>query len=259
MTLLAANVGFLFREFPYLARFRAARDAGFEAVEFAWPPVSPEDVVRAVRDAGVRVALLNAPAGDLDAGERGYANDPGAVDRWRTDFGAALRLAEELDCPVIHVLAGNRLGHVGMNHQFDCLRANLDFALAQARAAGRTLTLELLNPDDTPRYLFTDLGRLRALLEQVGDPALRLQFDTYHVERVTGDVVTAFRAAAPLVAHVQVADSPGRHEPGTGRIDFAGFFAELGASGYDGAIGLEYEPAGGTSRGLGWLEVTPPR
>ena len=242
---LAVNVGFLFRELPYLARFAAAREAGFELVEFAWPPVPAEAVAAAVRRARIGVALLNVDAGDLEAGERGFSSDPGSVDRWRAAFDAALLLAEAVACPVLNVLAGDRLETVSREAQLACFRRNLDWALPRARSAGRTLTIELLNPDDTPRYLMTDPDDLVGLLRGFDDPLLRLQFDTYHVGRILGpDAVAAtFRDVAPLVGHVQVADVPGRHEPGTGSIDWTAFFEAIDASGYTGAIGLEYVPA----------------
>ena len=253
MSRFALNVGFLFRELPFLERFGAARAAGYDAVEFPWPTVPVDDVVAAVRAAGVRVALVNVAAGDLDAGERGHANDPAARDRWRADFEAAMRLADAVGCPALHVLAGNLLADRSPLAQFDCLRDNLSWALPQARAASRILTMELLNPIDTPRYLFTDPARLRAFLTQVGDPSLRLQFDTYHYGLAVDDVAAAFRDVAPLVGHVQVADVPGRHEPGSGSINWAGFLGALDDTGYGGAIGLEYVPRAGTVEGLGSL------
>ena len=255
MTRLAVNVGFLFRELPYLERFTAARASGFDAVEFAWPTEPVDDVARAVGAAGLGAALINVAAGDLAAGERGHANDPAARDRWRADFEAAQRLADAVGCPALNVLAGNRVAGVPMIAQLDTLRANLDWALPRARDAGRILTLELLNPDDTPRYLLTDPARIRALLEAVGDPALRLQFDTYQFGRVVPDVTAAFREVAALVGHVQVGDVPDRHEPGTGSVEWLSFFAALDELGYAGAIGLEYDPRAGTFEGLGWIET----
>jgi hydroxypyruvate isomerase len=251
---LAVNVGFLFRELPYLERFRAVRDAGFEWVEFAWPTVPSEVVAAAVHAAGLRTALVNVAAGDLEAGDRGHANDPAAVDRWRADFDAAMQLAEELECRTLNVLVGNRLATVPMTAQLDTLRSNLAWALPLARAAGRTLVIELLNPLDTPRYLLTEPTRIRALIEAVDDPALRLQFDTYQFGRVVEDVAEAFRAMAPLVGHIQVGDLPDRHEPGTGSVNWSVFLEAVAASGYQGAIGLEYQPAGATLEGLGWVE-----
>jgi hydroxypyruvate isomerase len=263
---LAVNVGFLFAELPYLERFLAVRAAGFEAVEFAWPDEPIEEVARAAKVAGLGVVLIGVAAGGRAAGDSGDANDPAARDRWRLQFEAAMRLADDLACPALSVLAGNRLAGVSMVIQLDTFRDNLAWALPRAAAAGRTLTLELLNPDDAPRYLLTDPARTRALLEAVGDPALRLQFDTYEFGRMVPDVAASFRELAPFVGHVHVGDVPDRHEPGTGAIEWAAFFGAIAASGYDGPIGLRYEPSAGTFEGLGWIEAyglerseTPPR
>ena len=250
---LAVNVGFLFAELPYLERFLAVRAAGLDAVEFAWPTEPIEDVARAVKAEGLGVALIGVPAGQA-TGDAADANDPAASDRWRLQFEAAMRLAEALSCPTLSVLAGSRLAGVTMVIQLNTLRDNLAWALPQAAAAGRTLTLELLNPDDAPRYLLTDPVRIRALVEAVGDPALRLQFDTYQFGRMVPDVAASFRELAPIVGHVQVGDAPDRHEPGSGAIEWAAFFAALADSGYDGSIGLRYEPSAGTFEGLRWIE-----
>ena len=251
---LAVNVGFLFAELPYLERFLAVRAAGFDAVEFAWPTEPIEDVARAVKAEGLGVALIGVPAGGQAAGDAADANDPAASDRWRLQFEAAMRLADGLGCPTLSVLAGSRLAGVSMVIQLNTLRDNLAWALPRAAAAGRTLTLELLNPDDAPRYLLTDPVRIRALVEAVGDPALRLQFDTYQFGRMVPDVAASFRELAPIVGHVQVGDVPDRHEPGSGAIEWSAFFAALADSGYDGSIGLRYEPSAGTFEGLRWIE-----
>ena len=148
---LAVNVDFLFVELPYLERFLAVRAAGFDAVEFAWPDEPTEDVARAVKEAGLGVALIGVAAGAQAPGDIGDANDPAASDRWRLQFDAAMRLADELGCPTLSVLAGSRLAGVSMVIQLNTFRENLAWALPRAAAAGRTLTLELLNPDDAPR------------------------------------------------------------------------------------------------------------
>jgi hydroxypyruvate isomerase len=251
---LAVNVGFLFAELPYLERFLAVRAAGFDAVELAWPTEPIDTVVRAVKAEGLGVALIGVPAAGQGAGDPGDANDPAARDRWMSQFEAAMRLADELGCPTLSVHAGTRLGGVSMVIQLNTLRDNLAWALPRAAAAGRTLTLELLNPDDAPRYLLTDPVRIRALVDAVGDPSLRLQFDTYQFGRVVPDIAATFRQLAPIVGYVQVGDVPDRHEPGTGAIEWAAFFAALADSGYDGSIGLRYEPRAGTFEGLRWIE-----
>jgi hydroxypyruvate isomerase len=254
MTKFAANVGFLYPELPYLERIAAARAAGFEAIETRWPPVPTDAFRAAVRMSGMHVAQLNVAAGDLDAGERGHVNDPTAIDRWRADFDAALRLAAAVECPVLTVLAGNRSADATLDDQWTSLRENLGWALPRARREGQTVVVEMLNPLDEAAYLVTDLDTAAGILGEFGSAGLRFQFDAYHVGRMTSDVSGAYRSVAPAVAHVQVADVPGRHEPGTGGgVDWAGFFAVLAEIGYDGAVGLEYRPLGDTSAGLDWL------
>jgi hydroxypyruvate isomerase len=252
VTRFAANIGFLFRDRPWMDRFDAAREAGFEAVEFAWPPAPSAEVVAAVRSAGLRVALLNMAAGDLEAGDRGHPNDPAARDRWRDDLDRALELAGAVGCPAVNVLAGNRLADVPVRAQLDALDEQLGWALPRAGSAGVTLVVELLNPIDTPRYLVSDLQSADRLMDRFGTQGLRLQFDTYHVGQVTPDVAAAFTRRAGVVRHVQIADLPGRHEPGTGGLPWSAIFAAFDAVGYEGAVGLEYQPSD-ASVGLGWL------
>jgi hydroxypyruvate isomerase len=248
VTRFAANVGFLYRDLAEPARPAAARADGFEAIESAWPG-APEPFARAVIAAGVRVALLNVAAGDLDAGERGHANDPAAVERWRDDFRAALALADAVGCPTLNVLAGNRLHRVALDDQWATLVAHLRWALPLAAREERRLVVELLNPVDTPRYLVTDLGAVDRLLDTLGGDALRLQLDTYHAGVIGLDVPATIGRYGDRIGHVQVADAPGRHEPGTGTLTWPAIWAALDAVRYGGAIGLEYRP----TADLSWL------
>jgi hydroxypyruvate isomerase len=252
VTRFAANISFLYPELPYLDRMRAARDDGFEAVESAWP-ADPAAFAAAAVAAGMGVALLNVAAGNLDAGERGHANDPRACDRWRSDFLEGLRLASAVRCPTLNVLAGNDVPGVPTDEQWATLRANFAWALPLAENEGRRVVVELLNPHDTPAYLVTDPLVARHLVEPLAAAGLRIQLDTYHAARVGLDVPATFANLAPLIGHVQVADAPGRHEPGSGEIDWRSFFTVLADHGYDGAVGLEYVPAGSTTEGLAWL------
>ncbi|MGI8875665.1 MAG: hydroxypyruvate isomerase family protein [Egibacteraceae bacterium] len=253
----AANIGFLFTEVPFLERFAGAAGAGFAAVEFTWPFVRLDLVAAAAREAGVQVVQLNCEAGDLAAGDRGYPNDPSRRSEWRGAFLEALHWSEQLDCALVNVLAGNRVEGVNEDVQRTCLEDNLAWALPQARARGVVLLLEVLNDTDTPDYLLTRLSQAVSLLERFDDPNLRLQFDTYHMALNEGTVVEPFKRVASLVGHIQVADAPGRHEPGTGSVDFPAFFRALEDSGYSGAVSLEYLPLSDTVAGLRWLPSQP--
>ena len=244
----AANVAWLFTERPWLDRFAAARDAGFATVEFPWPD-DPGATAEAVRAAGVRVALLNAPAGGLEAGERGWPNDPRRVDEWRDAFASALELAVDLACPTINVLAGNQVAHVSQADQLACLEANLRWALDEAGPAGVAVVTELLNREENPDYLLVTLDDADPLLEHLAPPGWKLQLDTWHLGLTEPDVPAAIRRAGRHIGHVQAADVPGRQEPGTGSLDWAAITAALRDVGYRGAIGLEYRP----TRDIGWI------
>jgi hydroxypyruvate isomerase len=245
----AANVAWLFTEVPWLDRFAAAREAGFAAVEFPWPE-DPAATAGAVRAAGLRVALLNAPAGDLAAGERGWPNDPARVREWRDAFASALELAQDVGCPTINVLAGNRVAHAAEMDQRACLEANLRWATEGAAPAGVTVVTELLNREENPDYLLATLDDAAPLLERLAPLGWRLQLDTWHLALTGPDVGAAIRRAGAHIGHVQVADVPGRHEPGTGALDWASIGNALRDVGYDGAFGLEYRPTSDVS----WIE-----
>ena len=244
----AANVAWLFTDLPWLDRFAAAREAGFAAVEFPWPD-DPRATADAVNAAGLRVALLNMPAGDLAAGERGWPNDPARVDEWRDGFTEALSFADDVGCAAINVLAGNRVAHASEAEQLACLHENLRWAVDRASAAGATVVTELLNRQENPGYLLVSLDDAEPLLGRLAPIGWRLQLDTYHVALTEADVSAAIRRAGPDIGHVQIADVPGRHEPGTGDLDWFAISGVLGEVGYDGAIGLEYRP----TSDLSWL------
>ena len=238
----AANVAWLFVEHPWLDRFPAAAAAGFGAVEFPWPDV-PSATARAVRAAGLRVALLNAPAGDLAAGERGWPNDPSRVAEWREAFRRALDLAAEVECPTINVLAGHRVADASEADQLACLDENLRWAL-EAVPPGQTVVTELLNPSENPGYLLTTFEEAAPMLERLAPLGWKLQLDTYHLGLTVADVPAAIRRAGDRLGHLQVADVPGRHQPGTGELDWAAIGQALADGDYRGAIGLEYVAVG---------------
>lgn len=249
----AVNVAFLFREQPYLRRFEAAAAAGFAAVETPWPDEDPHRVTSAIRAAGTQLVQLNVHAGDLQAGERGYANDPHRVKEWRRAVDHALEWASGLGRPALNLLAGNRLPGLDPATQWRTLEENLAWALDRVAGTGFRLLVELLNDRDTPRYLVTDLRQAAELVGGFQRPELRLQFDTYHVATMAGELAPGFASVGGLVGHVQLADVPGRHEPGSGDADLLGFLEALLTSGYDRYISLEYVPSGGTAASLTWL------
>lgn len=249
---LSANVSILYPGWPFADAVADAAARGFRAVEF-WDVCDADEVVAAVHRAGVRVAAINVPTGWL-GDDCGRLGDPGAVEWWRERFVATLRLAERLGRPAVNVLAGRRLD-VPSAAQRRTVRENLRWALGHADRAGVTLLLEPLNRTDRPGYLWPTLQDALGVIDDLRRPAgLRLLFDAYHVHAEGCDVVTEYRACSELVGHVQVADAPGRHEPGTGTLDVGAFLAAVHGSRYQGWIGLEYAPRDGLDDGFAWLD-----
>ncbi|MFL6077898.1 MAG: hydroxypyruvate isomerase family protein [Mycobacteriales bacterium] len=245
---VAGNLAFLFPDLPWPDRPAAARAAGLAAVEFPWPP-DPDALAAAVGRAGVAVVLCNVDAGDLAAGDRGYAHDPARRPAWRQALDRALRFAERTGCPTLNVLAGRALPGVPAAAQRETLLDNLAWAGPRARDAGVRLVVEAVNDVDSPGYLYPRTADVAAALPEVG-----VQLDTYHAAVMGEDPATAVRALGPRLGHVQLGDHPGRHEPGTGAIDFVALFAALTGIGYRGGVGLECHPTRPVPATLALLE-----
>jgi len=251
----SANVSILFKEVPFLERFGRAREAGFSAVEFWWP--SGEDlgeVEAAIRDAGLSVALFNFDAGDMPAGERGLVSDPGRVEQFRENVPVALGLAQRLGCRRMNVLVGHEKYGMGRGDQLALARENVAFAADAAREAEVTVMVEAVNTFENGPYLLYTTGQAVEFVEGVGRENVKIQHDFYHMQRMEGNLVATLRDNIGHVGHVQIADSPGRGEPGTGEIHYPYVLAELEDLGYDGYLGLEYNPTTGTTEeSFGWL------
>lgn len=248
----AANLTMLYTEHGFLDRFDAAARDGFGGVEFVSPyEFSPDAVAEAARAAGVKVALFNSPAGDWGAGERGFACQPGSVAIFRTGIETAIAYAEALDCRKLHLMAGNVPEGVSAEEAEAVFTDNVGWAAEKLAQHGIMALIEPINSVDMPGYGLSSLAEAERVLKAVGHGNLRLQFDFYHMAMMGEALVDNFVRLAPLIGHVQIADCPGRHEPGTGSIDFDAVFSAL--SSYEGWVGAEYRPAGGTSAGLGWM------
>lgn len=244
----AANLSMLFTERPFHERFQAAADAGFTKVEMINPYVAPPQAIRELcEEAGVEVVLFNTPVFDWDDGGRGLAAIPGQEGMFRAGFEMALDYADVLRPRFIHVMSGLAEGDAAQK----TFLSNLRWAAAIASDQG--LTIEPINPHDMPGYYLNDFELAAQVISAVAAPNLALQFDAYHAQRITGDVMGTWERFATLARHIQIANTPGRHEPDTGDIDVPAFFAQLQADGYDGVIGAEYLPKGQTEEGLGWL------
>ncbi|QIN83911.1 TIM barrel protein [Rubrobacter tropicus] len=252
----SANLSILFKEVPLLDRFGLASEAGFSAVEFWWPGYEADlgDVERAVKDAGLAVALFNFDAGDMPGGDRGLVSDPDRTDRFRENVPVALELARSLGCERINVLAGHEKADPGREEQLALARENVAFAAGEADVAGVTVMVEAVNTFENGPYLLHTTEQAVRFVEGVGRPNVKIQHDFYHMQRMEGNLVANLRRYLDYVGHVQVADSPGRGEPGTGEIHYPYVLAELESLGYDGYVGLEYNPTTETTgESLGWI------
>ena len=250
----SANVSILFKEVSFLERFGRAREAGFSAVEFWWP--SGEDlgeVEAAVGEAGLTVALFNFDAGDMPGGERGLVGDPDRVDQFRENVPVALDLARRLDCRRMNVLVGHEKEGMDRTEQLALARENVAFAAERAGEAGVTVVVEAVNTFENGPYLLHTTGQAVEFVKSVGR-GVKIQHDLYHMQRMEGNLVATLREHIEHIGHVQIADSPGRGEPGTGEIHYPYVLAELENLGYEGYVGLEYNPATGTTQeSFGWL------
>lgn len=251
---LAANLSMLFAEFPLLDRFAAAAEAGFEAVEIQFPYDSAlHDLVRAKEAAGVDMVLINIPAGDLAAGDVGLTGVPGREDEYRAALEACLDYARALGVKKINSLSG-RPPADRRAEAMATLIDNLRYASERFAAIGATVLVEPVNPTDVPNFLFNELAPAMDAVKAVDCDNVRLMFDFYHMDQTEPSLPDAIHQAAGMTAHVQFADTPGRHEPGTGTVDFEAALNALKATGYDGFVSAEYRPTGATVDSLVWRE-----
>ncbi|HSI47587.1 MAG TPA: hydroxypyruvate isomerase [Ideonella sp.] len=255
MPRFAANLSLLFTEVPLPQRFARAAAAGFRFVECQFPYDFPADALRAEMDAaGLKMVLHNLPAGDWAAGDRGIACDPARVAEFRAGVPRALAYAEALGVPQLNLLAGLTPTGVPAAQVRATFLDNLRFAADLLAEHGRTLLVEPLNTFDVPGFWLHSSHDAQALIEEAARPNVKIQFDLYHLQRMQGELAGTLLRQLPHIGHVQFADNPGRHEPGTGELNFTFLFAHLDRIGYDGFVGAEYLPLAGTEAGLGWLE-----
>ena len=250
-----ANLKWLFTEVPFLERFDKAAEAGFSAVEYASPyEYSASELNRRLLDAGVRQILINTPAGSPGTpSQNGSACIPGLESDFRQDVSRALDYASALGAPLIHLMAGVRPPDIAAERSFATYVLNVGWAAERARAAGVRLVLEAINKRDVPRFGLDSMETAAVVAEQVGLDAVGVLFDIYHAQVDRGDLATRLATLLPFVGHIQVADNPGRHEPGTGEIAYPFLFDLIQRSSYDGWIGCEYAPLTDTVSGLNWL------
>jgi hydroxypyruvate isomerase len=256
MLRFSANLSFLFKDVPFAERFGRARAAGFTGVEFMWPGTAElEAVERELAETGLQVALFNFDAGDMAAGDRGIAGDPDRRQAFRDNVPVALELAARIGCPRLNALVGLRRLGAEPQAQLEVARENVAWAAELARAQGAEILIEPINVyDNGPVLLDSSAGGI-AFIDSVGAENVKLQYDVYHMQRMEGNLSDTITRLLPRIGHVQVADSPSRHEPGTGEINYAFVLGLLERSGYDGWVGLEYNPSTSTTEdSLGWMK-----
>ena len=258
MPKFAANLSMLWNELPFLDRFGAAARAGFQSVEFLFPyDFQADEIAQRLKAHRLRLVLHNMPPGDWAAGERGTASWPGREDEFRASVALALQYASALGTPYLHCMAGIPPKGVSEAQARATLVGNLRFAAAEAQRHGIRLLLEPINHFDMPGFFVNRPRQAIALMDAVGSDNLFLQYDIYHAQRMEGELANTLQDLLPRIAHMQLADTPGRHEPGTGEIHYRYLFDRIDELGYTGHIGCEYKPLdtgpGGTDRGLTWI------
>lgn len=256
MPKFAANLSMLFTEVEFLDRFAAAARAGFQGVEYLFPYDYPAETLKArLDDNGLTQVLFNLPAGDWAAGERGIACHPDRVEEFRDGVERAIAYARVLGNTQVNCLAGIKPQGVRDDEARQTLIENLRFAAKKLADAGILLIAEPINTRDIPGFFLNRTEQALAIFDEVGSDNLKLQYDIYHMQIMEGDLAPTIETHFARIAHVQIADTPGRHEPGTGEIHYPFLFAHLDRLGYDGWVGAEYKPAGRTEEGLGWLDA----
>lgn len=255
MPKFSANLSMLFTEVGFGDRFESAARAGFKAVECQFPYELPKEEIAAKLDKlGLEFVLHNIPSGSWAAGERGIACLPGREGEFQEGVGKAIEYAKALKCPRLNCLVGLTPKDAPADEVHQTLISNLKFAADALQKAGITLLVEALNDKDVAGFHLVRTNDVLKLFEEVKHPNLFLQYDIYHMHIMEGNLAKTIQENVKRIGHIQLADVPGRHEPGTGEIDFPTLFKQIDEAGYTGWIGCEYKPAGVTEDGLGWVK-----
>ena len=250
MTLFSANLGFLWADRPLPVAIRAAKAAGFHAVECHWPYDFPASEVKAALDeTGLPMLGLNTRRGDAEAGDNGLCAIPGREEEALTAIAEAVEYADLIGAQAVHIMAGLAKGEKARQ----VFVRNLHVAARMSKRRGIGILIEPLNRFDAPGYFLKNTEQARSIIEDVAAPNLKLMFDCYHVGRTEGDVIGRLRDLLPIIGHIQFASVPDRGAPDHGEIDYTMVFAEIDALGWTKPLGAEYHPGGDTEATLRWL------
>lgn len=257
MPRFVANLSMLFTEVPFLERFARARAAGFTAVEYLFPYDWPaEQLAEQLQAQGLTQVLFNLPPGEWQAGERGIACLPDRVEEFRAGVDQGITYARVLGNRQLNCLAGLKPADLDEQAAWETLVANVQYAADRFAEAGLTLCLEAINSRvDMPGFMLDTTGKVMALIEELDADNVRLQYDVYHMQIMEGDVIRTMECLLPWIGHIQFADNPGRHEPGTGEINFSNVFSALDQMGYQGWVSAEYRPSLVTEDTLSWFRA----
>ena len=256
MPRFAANLTMLFNELPFMERFEAAAEAGFKGVEYLFPYAFDKNALAERLDRhGLTQVLHNLPAGNWEGGERGIACHPDRIGEFQDSVGRAIEYASTLGCRQVNCLAGVAPAGVAEDKLRATFIDNLAFAAGKLKEAGIRLLVEPINTYDIPGFYLSRTAQAIDIIDAVGSDNLFVQYDIYHAQRMEGELANTISKYLPRIAHIQLADNPGRNEPGTGEINYPWLFRHIDKAGYQGWIGCEYKPAAGTREGLGWIKA----
>lgn len=254
MPKFAANLTMLFTEVPFMERFASARDAGFSAIEYLFPyEFEAVELKAQLRQNRLTQVLFNLPAGKWEEGERGIAANPERVEEFRAGVVTAVEYALELGVGGLNCLAGKRIRGYDDDKQWSTLVENVRYAGKILHEKGLRLMIELINHFDIPSFFLNRTEQILKLIDDAGMPNVFVQYDVYHAQREEGELAATLRKHIDKIGHIQIADNPGRHQPGTGEINYQFILKEIDASGYRGHIGLEYVPIPDSKSSLAWI------
>ncbi len=254
MPKLAANLTMLYTDCPFMERFARAAASGFHYVEYLFPyDFEASDLAAALKKNNLEQVLFNLPAGNWGAGDRGIAAFPDRIQEFREGVARGIEVAKALGVPRLNCLVGKRDQRIPLEEQKRVTIENLRYAAQAFAENGLTLLIEMLNPYDAPNFLVPTPRDAFAIQEWVGLPNVKVQYDVYHAQRTEGELALTFQKNLDRIGHVQIADNPGRHQPGTGEINYRFLLDFMDRIGYTGYVGLEYIPEGTTEQSLGWV------